>query len=123
MKSALFEIEFFYAGQEPEHITLLHLLEETVAEARKAGAVVLLSTFNCDDPLAEWPERAIALPCLRRLRPFPERMIIARLRSREEIVDALGLPELGDSRPIGLDVFCGFPGAESRRSERRVSHS
>ena len=116
MKNGLFEIEFFYANHEPQHLELLCVLEETVTRMRKAGIVVVLKLMEFDTRSGEWPDdwlkRVIALPCIRRLRPSPERLIIARLRSCEEIAQALGFPILGTRRAIGLDVYRGLPGVE-----------
>src|SRR5688572_3332661 len=106
-----FEIEYYYKSQQPDHLQLLRIVEQTVAKARRGGLAVTLRLINCDDPTASWPERVIAIPCVRRVLPGPERLIVGSLGTREEVEQAIGFPQSRLNRCAeGLDIFRGLPG-------------
>ena len=116
--NATFEIEYYFRSQQPQHREFLRVVEKTISNARRNGVAVTLHAINCDEPLAVWPERVIALPCVRRVRPGPERMIVSVAGNSDDLEEALGLPKSRIwENAIGLDVFRGLPG-EERKNEQ-----
>ena len=116
--NATFEIEYYFRSQHPEHLDYLRVVEQTVSNARRNGVAVMLRTINCDEPAAVWPERVIALPCVRRVQPGPERMIVSIAGNCQDLEQALGLPKSRIwENAVGLDVFRGLPG-EERKNEQ-----
>ena len=113
-----FLVHFYYTSQDPRHIQQIHLLERVVSEARRGGVSILLTFINCDDPFEPPCPHIPSLPCLRRISPRPERLIVAPLDTFADISSALGLPShLQNISVIGLDVFQGNPGATPPTSQ------
>lgn len=107
-----FLIEFYYTSKDPRHLQQLHLVERVVHEARRDGSSVLLTFINCDDPLEPPCPHIPSLPCLRRISPRPERLILAPLDTFGDISRALGLPShLHSISGLDLDLFQGNPGS------------
>ena len=115
-----FEIEYYYRSQHPEHLDLLRIVEQASARARREGLAVHLRLINCDDPTATCPERIMALPCVRRIRPGPERLIVGSLGTCDEVAQSVGFPQSGANRSAeGLDVFRGLPGVVDISNESK----
>ena len=105
------EVEFFYKSQNPAHIQILHLLERVIHESRRVGIATALRLINCDDPSETIAPNVPSLPCVRRVLPKPERLILAPLNTFADIASALGLQgRINQLSAVGLDIFQGNPG-------------
>ncbi|MGZ8939785.1 MAG: hypothetical protein ACXW32_11290, partial [Limisphaerales bacterium] len=80
--------------------------EATIAKAASAGVHLSAQKFDADAENFKIPEGIPALPCLRRVSPVPERIIVGQLRTAEDICTVLGLPQ-PQSRVQG-DRFAGW---------------
>jgi hypothetical protein len=118
------DLEFYYHSQNPAHIQILHLLERVAREANCSGLSIpiALRLINCDDPSEIVPSHIPAVPCLRRVFPKPERLILAPLATFADIASAIGLPaHIHKLNTFGLDIFQGHPG-QSQPNPTSTNH-
>lgn len=101
-----FEIEFYYRSTIRDQVRALQLLEATIAKAANDGIHLSAIKFDADEENFKIPEGIPALPCLRRVSPVPERIIVGQLKTAEDICTVLGLPA-PQSRIQG-DRFTGW---------------
>ncbi|MGZ8921490.1 MAG: hypothetical protein ACXW3L_10920, partial [Limisphaerales bacterium] len=76
-----FEIEFYYRSTIRDQVRALQLLEATIAKAARAGVHLSAQKFDADAENFKIPEGIPTLPCLRRVSPVPERIIVGQLRT------------------------------------------
>ena len=88
-----FELEFYYRSSAIDQLRALHLLESSIAGVGVSGAEINLRKIDLDSFVEVIPEGIPALPCLRRITPTPERLIVGPLKSREDVCTVLGLPQ------------------------------
>jgi hypothetical protein len=106
-----FHIEFYYSSQNPDQLKILHCIEHVIHGSFRAGVGISFSFFNCDDQKVLVPSHIPGIPCLRRLFPKAERLILGPLGTFFEIASAIGLPtHLNAFSAVGLDMFQGLPG-------------
>ena len=101
-----FEIEFYYRSTIRDQVRALQLLEATIAKAAFAGINLTARRIDADADDGNVPAGIPALPCLRRVAPTPERIIVGQLRTAEDICTVLGLPQ-PENRVEG-DRFLGW---------------
>jgi hypothetical protein len=101
-----FEIEFYYRSTIRDQIRALELLEATIVKAEAAGIQLITRKVDADAANISIPDGIPALPCLRRVSPTPERIIVGQLKTAEDICTVLGLPR-PQSRPDG-EKFLGW---------------
>lgn len=101
-----FEIEFYYRSSIRDQVRALQLLETTIAKAGLAGIHLTARRIDADAAESSVPPGIPALPCLRRVAPVPERIIVGQLKTAEDICTVLGLPQ-PENRVEG-DRFSGW---------------
>jgi hypothetical protein len=112
MSTKFIEAEFYYRSGSVEHLRMLQLLEAGVAAARVEGIEITLAMINCDEKNVTLPSDIPTLPCLRRILPTPERLLLGAIRTEDEFRIMLGLPK--SRLNCDTDRFSGWTGATNR---------
>ena len=106
MSKTYFEAEYYYHSRNAEQAATLRLLEACVETCKKDGVQIDLKATDCDSAYAEVPSDIPALPCLRRMSPAPERILIGPIRDEAEVRILLGIQ--GNGRARGAERFSGW---------------
>lgn len=102
----IFEVEFYYRSNLPEDIRMLRMVQATLGALK--GMQIDLRLIDVDRVDTTMPEGIPAVPCLRRIAPTPERVILGMINSPEDIHTVLGIPKTIAS--IDTDRFNGWTG-------------
>jgi hypothetical protein len=99
-----FEIEFFYRSSDLEHLRQLRLLETALLGVPEY--TVNFRKTDVDSSFVPLPEGIPGLPCIRRIAPTPERIILGILKTETDVWTVLGMspPKI----PLDTDRFTGW---------------
>ncbi len=99
-----FQIEFFYRSSDLEHLRQLRLLESAFIAA--PDYTVTFCKTDLDSCFVPLPEGIPGVPCIRRICPTPERVILALLKTEAEVWTVLGMSP--NKAPLDTDRFTGW---------------
>lgn len=87
MKKA-FEIVCYFRSSSPDHRESMRLVREAMAQIAESSVTVTMKEVDADE--SALPEEIAALPCLHRLAPAPERMVIGMFENVEQVLRSVG---------------------------------
>ena len=108
-----FEIEFFYCSSDLEHLRQLRLLESAFIAAPDYTVTFRKTELDCG--FVPLPDGIPGLPCIRRIAPPPERIILGILKTEAEVWTVLGMTPT--KAPLDTDRFTGW-GSQKQKQER-----
>ena len=108
-----FEVEFFYRSSDQEHLRQLRLLESAFSAA--PDYTITFRKTDLDSGFVPLPEGIPGLPCIRRISPTPERIILGILKTDEEVWTVLGMTPIRAA--LDTDRFTGW-GSQKHPQER-----
>ena len=109
MSKKFVEAQFYYRLSSVEHLRMLQIVGAAVSAARMEGVEITLAAVNCDEKHVTLPSDIPALPCLRRVYPAPERLLLGAIRTEDEFRILMGLQK--SKLNPDTDRFSGWTGA------------
>jgi hypothetical protein len=99
-----FEIEFYYRSSDAEQLRQLRVIEGALSAVSKN--TYAFRKIDMDSEFVSLPEGIPGLPCLRRLSPAPERVILGPLKTEADVWIVMGIST--PKAPLDSDRFTGW---------------
>lgn len=99
-----FEIEFYYRSSDAEQLRQLRVIEAALSAV--SANTYAFRRVDMDSDFVPLPEGIPGLPCLRRVSPAPERVILGPLKSEADVWTVMGITT--PKAPPDSDRFAGW---------------